>query len=264
MYINQDLSANEAYNLAQSKSRWVNPNMSLLFSLNDFKKVIERKKLEKQAAQNKDTVVRNKSLTRHRQSLSANDLDTASSPGRNRANSSHVSPPRDPVVREPLITKVASIKESEIKEEANSACNSAIDRLGRFNFGFGDIPRIEPFTKFEINPRVDRLPSQEDKWQLDTMSPRPHDDDAQSDMMSPRITEMTRNPLEHAFARGIPQESSSSGTPSLFSPRGFDFQRTAFFPPTVAIHPNLPPAQDPRSPPITGEATITRSIDDFL
>ncbi|KAM0166937.1 hypothetical protein ACHAQE_000853 [Botrytis cinerea] len=264
MYINQDLSANEAYNLAQSKSRWVNPNMSLLFSLNDFKKVIERKKLEKQTAQNKDTVVRNKSLTRHRQSLSANDLDTASSPGRNRANSSHVSPPRDPVVREPLIMKIAEIKEPEMKEDTNSVCNSAIDRLSRFDFGFGDIPRIEPFTKFEDGPRVDRLPSQEDKWQLDTMSPRPQDDDAQPDIMSPRITEMTRNPLEHAFSRGIPQESSSSGTPSLFSPRGFDFQRTAFFPPTVAIHPSLPPAHDPRSPPITGEATITRSIDDFL
>ncbi|KAJ8065584.1 hypothetical protein OCU04_006262 [Sclerotinia nivalis] len=257
MYINQDLSANEAYNLAQSKSRWVNPNMSLLFSLNDFKKVIERKKLEKQAAENKKMVIKNESLGRHRQSLSANDLDTASSLGRNRVNSSSVSPPRDSAVREPVIMNL------EVQEEINSGCNSAIDRLSRFDFGFGNIPRIEPFTKFGDSSEIERLPSQETKWQLEMMSPRPQDDDAQSGIMSPRITEMTRNPLEHAFSRVIPQESSK-GTPSLFSPRGFDFQRTTFFPPTVAIHPNLPPAQDPRSPPITGEATITRSIDDFL
>lgn len=263
MYINQDLSANEAYNLAQSKSRWVNPNMSLLFSLNDFKKVIERKKVEKQAAENKKMVSRNKSLTRHRQSLSANDLDTALSPGRNRGNSSPPSPPRDPAVREPVVMKAAPAKNPEVKEETSPGCNSAIERLSRFDFGFGDIPRIEPFTKFEDSSKIERLPSQEDKWQHDMMSPRPQDDDAQSDIMSPRITEMTRNPLEHAFARGIPQEFSS-GTPSLFSPRGFDYQRTTFFPPTVAIHPNLPPAQDPRSPPISGEATIIRSIDDFL
>ncbi|APA10524.1 hypothetical protein SS1G_06950 [Sclerotinia sclerotiorum 1980 UF-70] len=257
MYINQDLSANEAYNLAQSKSRWVNPNMSLLFSLNDFKKVIERKKLEKQTVEDKKMVAKNESLSRHRQSLSASDLDTASSVGRNRVNSSSVSPPRDSAVREPVILNHSA------KEEINSGCNSAIDRLSRFDFGFGDIPRIEPFTKFGDSSEIERLPLQETKWQLDMMSPRPQDDDAQSGIMSPRISEMTRNPLEHAFSRVIPQESSK-GTPSLFSPRGFDFQRTAFFPPTVAIHPNLPPAQDPRSPPITGEATITRSIDDFL
>ncbi|KAG4025768.1 hypothetical protein MFRU_051g00330 [Monilinia fructicola] len=263
MYINQDLSANEAYNLAQSKSRWVNPNMSLLFSLNDFKKVIERKKLEKQTAENKNMVIRNKSLTRHRQSLSASNLDIASSPGRTRVNSSPMSPPKEPAAREPVVTKPAPIKNSEVKDETTSNRNSTIDRLSRFDFGFGDMPPIEPFTKFEDSSKIERLPSPGDKWELDIMSPRPQDDDAESDIMSPRITEMTRKPFEHAFSRGIPQESTNV-TPSLFSPRGFDFQRTAFFSPPVAIHPNLPPAQDPRSPPITGEATITRSIDDFL
>ncbi|RAL58519.1 hypothetical protein DID88_004023 [Monilinia fructigena] len=264
MYINQDLSANEAYNLAQSKSRWVNPNMSLLFSLNDFKKVIERKKLEKHAAENKNVVIRNKSLTGHRQSLSASShLDTASSPGRTRVNSSPVSPPKEPAVREPVVMKPAPIKNAEVKEETTSNRNSTIDRLSRFDFGFGDMPQIEPFTKFEDSSKIERLPLQEDKWEFDMMSPRPQDDDEESDIMSPRITEMTRKPFDHAFSRGIPQESSNV-TPSLFSPRGFDFQRTAFFSPPAANHPNLPPAQDPRSPPITGEATITRSIDDFL
>ncbi|QSZ34926.1 hypothetical protein DSL72_007788 [Monilinia vaccinii-corymbosi] len=251
MYINQDLSANEAYNLAQSKSRWVNPNMSLLFSLNDFKKVIERKKLEKQTAEHKNMVARNLSVNMHRQSLSANDLDTASSPCRTRVNLSSASPPKEPAVRESLVMKTTPTKRPEVEAETTSDCSLS----SRFGFGFSDIPRIEPFTKFEDGSEIERLPPR-DKWELDMMSPCPHDEDTQSDIMSPRITEMTRKPFEHAFSRGIPQESSNVA-PSLFSPRGFDFQRSAFFSPTVA-------AQDPRSPPITGEATITRSIDDFL
>lgn len=47
MYINQEIGPNESYKIVQSKSPWVNPNMSLLFSLNDFKKVINEKKYEK-------------------------------------------------------------------------------------------------------------------------------------------------------------------------------------------------------------------------
>lgn len=262
MYINQDLSVNEAYNIAQSKSRWVNPNMSLHFSLSDFKKILERKKAEKQVVQNKEMVTRNKGPTRHRQSLSANDLDNASCPDLPRVNSS--SPLRNATTRESVLKTTAPAKTTEVKEETGTSCTSAIDRLSRFDFGFGDSPKIEPFTRFQDGPKIERLPFEDDRWQMGLMSPRPQDDDTQSDTMSPRIAEMTRKPFEHAFARGIPQEPSN-GTPSLFSPRGFDFKRTtSFFPPTVAIHPNLQSAQDPRSPPITGEATITRSIDDFL
>ncbi|PQE13164.1 Dual specificity phosphatase catalytic domain protein [Rutstroemia sp. NJR-2017a BBW] len=219
MYINQDIGANEAYNAAQSKSRWVNPNMSLLFSLNDFKKVIERKKMEKTTS-----VVRNKSLTRHRQSLSTNDLGTASSPPRHRVNAPPVSPPR--------------AKEEEAQVQSPT-CDSAIDRLSRFDFGFGDTPRLEPFTAF--------VPKDEPDWQ--------------SDLMSPRLTEMTHNPIEHTLSH--PQQPSQ-GTPNILSPRTLDFPRSSFFPATVAIHPSLPPAQDPRSPPMAGTASIIRSIDDFL
>ncbi|KAI6246370.1 Tyrosine-protein phosphatase pmp1 [Erysiphe necator] len=44
MYTNHDIGPNESYQIVQSKSPWVNPNMSLLFSLNDFKKVINENK----------------------------------------------------------------------------------------------------------------------------------------------------------------------------------------------------------------------------
>ncbi|PQE02957.1 tyrosine- phosphatase pmp1 protein [Rutstroemia sp. NJR-2017a BVV2] len=252
MYINQDIGANEAYNAAQSKSRWVNPNMSLLFSLNDFKKVIERKKMEKTTS-----VVRNKSLTRHRQSLSTNDLGAASSPPRHRVNSPPVSPPQDQAVA----SESVPAKEQEAQVQSPT-CDSAIDRLSRFDFGFGDTPRLEPFTTFGDALKVGRAPPRETPLDSELVSPVTKDEpDWQSDLMSPRLTEMTHNPIEHALSR--PQQPSQ-GTPNILSPRTLDFPRSSFFPATVAIHPSLPPAQDPRSPPMAGTASIIRSIDDFL
>lgn len=47
MFVNHKLGPNESYQLAQSKSRWINPNMSLLFSLNDFKKMIDGRESDK-------------------------------------------------------------------------------------------------------------------------------------------------------------------------------------------------------------------------
>ncbi|KAM3070262.1 tyrosine/serine/threonine protein phosphatase [Clarireedia jacksonii] len=248
MYINQDIGANEAYNAAQSKSRWVNPNMSLLFSLNDFKKVIERKKMEK-----KTSVVREKSLTRHRQSLSANGFDTASSPPRPRVNSPPVTPPRDQTA--------ASESAPAEAEVLSPTCDSATERLSRFNFGFGDTSRLEPFTKFGDAPKLQRPPPLEKLSGSKLISSASKEEpDWQSELMSPRLSEMT-HPLEHTFSRA---QQPSQETPNLFSPRALDFPRTTFFPATVAIHPSLPPAQDPRSPPMAGTASITRSIDDFL
>ncbi|KAI1005770.1 hypothetical protein K3495_g2449 [Podosphaera aphanis] len=66
MYANQNLGPNEAYQLAQSKSRWVNPNMSLLFSLSDFKKMIDERKAEK---------IR-KAPVKHRIALSTDMMDS--------------------------------------------------------------------------------------------------------------------------------------------------------------------------------------------
>jgi tyrosine-protein phosphatase len=71
MYINQDIGSTEAYKAAQARSRWVNPNMSLLFSLNDFKKIIE----EKKAAKRNQRSATCKSPTRHRATLSADAIE---------------------------------------------------------------------------------------------------------------------------------------------------------------------------------------------
>jgi tyrosine-protein phosphatase len=215
MYINQDLGPNEAYSLAQSKSRWVNPNMSLLFSLNDFKKVIERKKVEKNNAIRKTTV-------KHRPTLSADQPPT---PSRARGNSTPSASAR-----------VGAMVKQEENIEASTITNSAIERLGGFDFGFGEMSISNERPKRESN-----------EWE---------------DLLSPRVTEMTSNPLQ-TFSRHFGSEAEIPPTPNVFSPRLFEFPRSSFFH-TPAQRASLALDEDPRSPPTKGEAPITRSIDDFL
>ncbi|TAQ87773.1 hypothetical protein B7494_g3933 [Chlorociboria aeruginascens] len=224
MYINQDLGPNEAYSRAQAKSRWVNPNMSLLFSLNDFKKVIDGKKAEK-------TVVR-KSQSKHRTTASADTADPPPTPTRVRGNSNPGS-----ATRENFDLDV------EDRENGRVLSDCGIIRpIGTFDFGFGNpIPR-----KIETMPVID---------------------DWESGLMSPRLSEMTNNPIQHAFSRVFPQRSEEPTPPphdSVFSPKTFEFPRSSFFPAPINLSTALPVEEDPRSPPARGEVTITRSIDDFL
>ncbi|KAH7360780.1 dual specificity phosphatase [Rhexocercosporidium sp. MPI-PUGE-AT-0058] len=216
MYKNQSLGPNEAYSQAQSKSRWVNPNMSLLFSLNDFKKVIENKKSENNTTVRKPTV-------KHRPTLSADAGEAPSTPTRARGNST-------PSVsaRENALTKPKEHNDSPV------ATHSAITRLGGFDFGFGNMSIN--------NERPQRVTNE---WE---------------DLMSPRLEEMTNNPIQ-SFTRTFVPEPEPEAVPSLFSPRTFEFPRSSFFPPQRA---SLAADEDPRSPPTKGEAPITRSIDDFL
>ncbi|KAE8451226.1 hypothetical protein EG329_004390 [Mollisiaceae sp. DMI_Dod_QoI] len=217
MYINQDLGPNEAYSLAQSKSRWVNPNMSLLFSLNDFKKVIDKKKLEKNNAARKPAV-------KHRPTLSADAAEPPPTPSRARGNSTPSISARDNAL-------------AKTEEKKEIATDSAMERLSGFDFGFGSMSISNEHSNRESND-----------WEA---------------LMSPRLTEMTTNPI-HDFSRSLGSDHEVSETPSLFSPRVFEFPRSSFFPTPPAFRNSLAVDDDPRSPPTKGEAPITRSIDDFL
>jgi tyrosine-protein phosphatase len=220
MYINQDLGPNEAYSLAQSKSRWVNPNMSLLFSLNDFKKVIEKKKAEKNNTVRKTTV-------KHRPSLSA---DPPPTPSRARGNSTPNASARDDALAKP--------EENIVEPESTTITNSAIERLGGFDFGFG-----------EMSINNERPKRKSNEWE---------------DLMSPRVTEMTSNPLQ-SFSRSFGSQVEAPPAPNVFSPRIFEFPRSSYFhSPAQRASLALDLDEDPRSPPTKGEAPITRSIDDFL
>lgn len=228
MYINQDLGPNEAYTLAQSKSRWVNPNMSLLFSLNDFKKVIDKKKDEE------NNTIR-KTTAKHRPTLSADAVESPITPSRARGNSTPGSSARD-------------AKQDNIPEPS-SAIDSAITRLGAFDFGFGDMSNNSQHSYFGQSTATNQNRShrESNEWEA---------------LMSPRLTEMTNNPIQ-SFTHSFGAEAEVPPTPALFSPTAFEFSRASFFP-SLANRNSLIAREDPRSPPMKGEAPITRSIDDFL
>ena len=81
-------------------------------------------------------------------------------------------------------------------------------------------------------------------------------------LLSPRLETMTNNPLSDPFDK-VPGlqfvEVPPTPTEGLFSPREAMYPRDPFFPFGRQVV-----TEDPRSPPIQGEAPIVRSIDDII
>lgn len=77
MYQNPDLSVNDAYYAAQAKSRWISPNMRLMYCLQDFQKEVAKKR----ASPGGPSVLRPRSgrspTKHHRTVLSADAIDMA-------------------------------------------------------------------------------------------------------------------------------------------------------------------------------------------
>jgi tyrosine-protein phosphatase len=236
MYINPELGPTEAYKRAQAKSRWVNPNMSLLFSLNDFKKVIEQKKAEKNAIW--------KTTVKHRPTLSADTLDPPPTPSRARGNSTPSSSTRD-----------MALAKGEESQPSASISDTTIRRLADFDFGFGDTSSNKEKKNTE-QPRFEAAKPQ--AFEPQPLPPKSHE---WEDLLSPRVAEMTGNPLQAAFSRSYGSKPAEASIPDLFSPHSFEYPRSSFF---ATLQNPLPPDEDPRSPPTKGEVPITRSIDDFL
>ncbi|KAI0840452.1 dual specificity phosphatase [Hypoxylon sp. FL0890] len=71
LYRNPGLTVNDAYYAAQSKSKWISPNMRLMYCLQDFQKEVAKKRLPRSAAGPRS----GRSPTKHRLTLSANAID---------------------------------------------------------------------------------------------------------------------------------------------------------------------------------------------
>lgn len=261
MYINQDIGPNEAYSAAQSKSRWVNPNMSLLFSLNDFKKVIDAKKAEK----NDFGMTQNK----HRSSLSTDSADAPPTPSRARGNSTPSLMARDDVVSS-MEEDTEITTDAEGKDVKSDLPRASMIHPG-FDFGFSN----DSFTKRipQLNFGDDPFANRREPQLKRTWNPDP-------EPMSPRLAEMTEHSIHDTLSRAFDSQApapkpvaqqpvvQSSGIGGLFSPRAFQFPRPAFFKLPFPGRASLPPAaaadEDPRSPPMRGEAPLMQSIDDVL
>ncbi|KAI1117944.1 hypothetical protein F5Y14DRAFT_291268 [Nemania sp. NC0429] len=72
MYQNPGLSVNDAYYAAQAKSRWISPNMRLMYCLQDFQKEVSKKRLPPRSAACPRS---GRSPTKHRLTLSADAID---------------------------------------------------------------------------------------------------------------------------------------------------------------------------------------------
>lgn len=130
MYINPELSVNDAYHAAQARSRWISPNMKLMYALQDFQKELEKKKQGGSGYKSRS----GRSPTKHRTTLSADAIGFPS--------------------KEPQTAPLPS--EREMVPRSKSPENSNRTR-GLSTPGFGDItpgPSSAPST-FSWNAKFD-------------------------------------------------------------------------------------------------------------
>ncbi|KAH8673611.1 dual specificity phosphatase [Xylariales sp. PMI_506] len=99
LYQNPGMSVNDAYYAAQSKSRWISPNMKLMYCLQDFQKDVSRKRVPRSAAGSRSS----RSPTKHRHTLSADAIDikpkeplSAPLPEESPRTTQHLTPDRSP------------------------------------------------------------------------------------------------------------------------------------------------------------------------
>ncbi|KAL1844019.1 hypothetical protein VTJ49DRAFT_5770 [Mycothermus thermophilus] len=73
MYQNPELSVNDAYYAAQEKSRWISPNMKLMYCLQDFQKEVSKRRLTPNTGLRPRS---GRSPTKHRATMSADNIDS--------------------------------------------------------------------------------------------------------------------------------------------------------------------------------------------
>ncbi|KAI0480851.1 hypothetical protein GGR56DRAFT_292948 [Xylariaceae sp. FL0804] len=165
IYQNPGLSVNDAYYAAQSKSRWISPNMRLMYCLQDFQKEIAKRKLPPRSATGPRS---GRSPTKHRLTLSADAIDIKpkeplsaplpdESPGASKEDSSSD--------RSPLRTRGKSTSNLEAISPGPSSAPSSFSWLkkedgatsnsnGQFSFAKSPNPPmlIEPRSEASLAP----------------------------------------------------------------------------------------------------------------
>jgi tyrosine-protein phosphatase len=72
LYKDPSLTVNDAYHAAQARSKWISPNMKLMYALQDFQKELEKKRLLSAAGHKRGG---GRSPTKHRTTLSADAVE---------------------------------------------------------------------------------------------------------------------------------------------------------------------------------------------
>ncbi|KAJ6781773.1 hypothetical protein PWT90_10652 [Aphanocladium album] len=141
LYLNPELSVNDAYYAAQAKSRWISPNMKLMYSLQDFQKEVSKKKPATASCAFRPRTGR--SPTKHRLTLSADAIDVS---------------PKEPLSA-PLPREEEKSREEMLKDGTKRARGNSSPGLQSVSPGPASAPltfswkNIEPFA-----PREDDTP----------------------------------------------------------------------------------------------------------
>lgn len=77
LYQNPEMSVNDAYYAAQSKSRWISPNMRLMYCLQDFQKQVAKRRLSPKSAFKPKS---GRSPSNHRMTLSVDAIEAPKEP----------------------------------------------------------------------------------------------------------------------------------------------------------------------------------------
>ncbi|CAI4211818.1 unnamed protein product [Parascedosporium putredinis] len=239
LYRNPELSVNDAYYAAQARSRWISPNMRLMYCLQDFHKEMSKKKLSPNSALRQRS---GRSPTKHRLTLSADAIDMSAT--------TSPTPLTAPLPGEDVEQNALSPGKCSMRQRGNSTPAYGYLKppptpgFGGFNTGFGggfgdsfaprsfDSHGAFGFSGLSFNRPVDGRPA---------LSLFPENSSAPRERM--QFVESPPTPTEDG----------------LFSPRQTMFPRDPFSP-----FGRPPQVADPRSPPTKGETPIVRSIDEIL
>lgn len=357
MYRNPKLTVNDAYHAAQAKSKWISPNMKLMYALSDFEKEL-RKRQGISPARSRSRLSR--SPTKHRATLSADAIEFSpkeppqtaplpadrdppygdASPGtgsRARGNSTpsygDISPgPSSAPSSYNLLPRITPSKSAHDSKPTDTQSSRLFPPPGSSfaslappsssmlpqdsdhhppptpamipqGFGFHPPPtpamKPEGFGSHRLHHRASHLslaptlsatpehamhnPTPVLDGSKHPYSNAPTDEPSRA-LWSPRMEEMTANPLHHTF--NFPQATSQQDIQpitDIMSPRATGFAINPFHQPRFVAAQEamgnlgftslasgmveagaVSAGADPRSPAITGEAPITRSIDDML
>ncbi|EGX94144.1 protein-tyrosine phosphatase, putative [Cordyceps militaris CM01] len=137
LYLNPGLSVNDAYHAAQAKSRWISPNMKLMYSLQDFQKEISKKRSAPSSSAFRPRTGR--SPNKHRLTLSADAIDVS---------------PKEPLSA-PLPSEEEKSREEMLKDGSKRARGNSSPGLQSVSPGPASAPltfswkNIEPFAPVE-------------------------------------------------------------------------------------------------------------------
>jgi len=187
LYRNPELSVNDAYYRAQEKSKWISPNMKLMYCLQDFQKELQKKKLTPASGYRPRT---GRSPTKHRLTLSADAIDIG---------------PKEPLT--------APILSEEDEAGRTRDCNSPMRPRGASTPGTGPIspgPSSAPSSFSWAEAEDEKDPGKPGRFNLGSTT------------LGRKIPETESSPDQASKPVNFSRPPPTPGFPGGFAPRSFD------------------------------------------